>query len=82
MTRKLKVSLDGTQISHVFEERVFGVVRLHAVLIDMMNVYFEEVHNVGMIQSITEDTITYCNMMTSKAYYRGSIKFSIEPITE
>jgi hypothetical protein len=82
MKRKLKVSLDKTPLSYVFDERVVAVEKLHAVLIAMMSKWFGATNNVGVIQQITNNTIEYCSIMTDKEHVSGSMSFSLEIITE
>jgi len=82
MKRKLKVSLDKTPLSYVFDERVVTVEKLHAVLTAMMNTWFGTTNKVGVIQQITNNTIEYCSIMTDKEHVSGSMLFSLETITE
>ena len=82
MKRKLKVSLDKTPLSYVFDERVVTVEKLHAVLIAMMSEWFGATNNAGVIQHITNNTIKYCSIMTDKEHVSGSMSFSLEIITE
>jgi hypothetical protein len=82
MKRKLKVSLDKTPLSYVFDERVVTVEKLHAELIFLMNTWFGAMNKVGVIQQITNNTIEYCSIMTDKEHVSGSMSFSLETITE
>jgi|694.fasta_scaffold14164_19 hypothetical protein len=82
MKIKLKVSLDKTPLSYVFDERVVTVEKLHAVLIAMMSEWFGAMNKVGVIQQITNNTIEYCSIMTDKEHVSGSMSFSLETITE
>ena len=82
MKRKLKVSLCGTQLFHVFDERVVSVEKLHSILIAMMTVHFQMTDKVGAIEKITNNTIEYCTLMTPEDYRSSAMSFSLEIITE
>lgn len=82
MTRKLKVSLDGTQLSYTFDERVVTVERLHSVLVGMMNTWFEATDCVGVIQQIENNNIRYIITATEEEYASSCMKYSLESILQ